>query len=310
MRKIIRLILFFFATFASLLLFFTIAAVFHLRSAGPASIAAPASFWGEFAALLMGRLSVTFYASVLLSLSYAARREISVPVSMICIFCLALGFFVGSFVGTSALAKRFSPAGENVKIISLGERGLIVSDEGAQAVLFDPHHGYPRLAVSTRTAFEYQAEPRGDAGGSDKAAADGVAFMLLKNEESLFVSVSGLANQFAAVSRTFSSLKGDFSQFLLYTATLLFLLVSTRFIMNLSSWHFANLIFGAAAFYGILRLETFIDSEQVQNMLSQVVQGAVPDNLISPGVFCFLGIIFSLIALFIYLGSNKGVHYE
>ena len=111
-----------------------------------------------------------------------------------------------------------------------------------------------------------------------------------RNDPVLFAD--NLASGFSkAASRLESLLTGGFPGFFIYAAALIFLLVSTRFIMGLSSWPFANLLFGAVVFWGLLELEQFVDSAGGQKQLASLAQNAIPDAFLGPCVFCALGLV-------------------
>jgi hypothetical protein len=298
-KKILRLILFFNAGFIFVLLVFTAINFFHARSDGLTTVVLPGSFLWKFTGSLYGRLPITFYLAILLSLSYAARRGISIPVSMFCVFILAMGWTaLASLLIVRTDGLKLPPVYE--KSIKLGEKGLVLSSNNGSMVLLDGPEEYPRLIALPGMPFEYQ-KTKDDPIIRMVPAARALFF---RNDES--PRITRLVQKFQVAARKFEMLLSkNFMDFMIYMAALAFLLVSMRFIMNLSSWHFANLLFGAVVFTGILYLQVFIDSPRVQNLITAAIKNAIPEDIISPAVFCTLGLFFTFFTAFFSLLSKN-----
>jgi hypothetical protein len=75
--------------------------------------------------------------------------------------------------------------------------------------------------------------------------------------------------------------------------------------MNISSWHFANLLLGVVFFGGILYFEVFIDSTQAQNLLLTAINGKIRADFISPAMFCLAGFLLILVTVLLHALSKK-----
>jgi hypothetical protein len=116
---------------------------------------------------------------------------------------------------------------------------------------------------------------------------------------SIFSDFSLTANQLESRFRS-----GLFS-FGLYGGALILLLLSLRFVMELSSWPMANLFSGAVVFRGILAFESFIDSREIQNFLGDFLGSRIPSLCISPIIFGGLGVIIIIYTLLVYSARGK-----
>jgi hypothetical protein len=119
-------------------------------------------------------------------------------------------------------------------------------------------------------------------------------------------SFNGLSLDFSLAAGQFDArLKEGLIPFCVYTGALILLLVSLRFVLDLSSWPLANLFVGALVFRGILAFETFIDSREVQALLSTFLGTWASEPFISPLVFCGLGVLIMLYTALVYLARPR-----
>jgi hypothetical protein len=118
--------------------------------------------------------------------------------------------------------------------------------------------------------------------------------------------LNGLSIDFSLVSGQFDARLNDgLIPFGLYTGALILLLASLRFVLDLSSWPLANLFLGAVAFRGVLALETFIDSREIQDVTRSFLGSRAPGPWISPLIFCALGLLIILYTALVYLARSK-----
>jgi hypothetical protein len=93
--------------------------------------------------------------------------------------------------------------------------------------------------------------------------------------------------------------------FLIYVCALVFFLVSLRFVLGLSRWPLANLFLGALAYRGILAMETFLNTLEVQEFINSLVGDLVPLPYFSPMIFVFLGLLVYLYTFLSFLARRK-----
>jgi hypothetical protein len=98
--------------------------------------------------------------------------------------------------------------------------------------------------------------------------------------------------------------------FAIYAGALIFLLVSLRFVMDLSSWPLANFFSGALVFRGILAFQTFIDSPVIQDSFLTFVDGRIEGSFLSPIIFTGLAVLILIYTLLVNLARSAASHRE
>ncbi|GHV61876.1 hypothetical protein AGMMS49587_07160 [Spirochaetia bacterium] len=237
-------------------------------------------------------LPLTVYASLLLSLSYSVRRRIPFILSIIILVVLAGAFSTGVFMGIDGLAHISSPS-KSPK--TLGSPGLILTQGDNRMILLrEPAELEGSRVVSLPgQALIYQEVPLGPNNTILPLPPVPFRFSMSRLLQSLTTDFSLTGREF---ERRFNA--GPDS-FLIYGVSLIFLLVSLRFILNFSNWPLANLFLGALAFRGILTLETFLDTADTQELLFSFLGDRVSAPFITPLVLCILAILICL-----YSGLN------
>jgi hypothetical protein len=237
-------------------------------------------------------LPVTVYFSLLLGLSYSVRRRTSFILSTIILAALTGAFSAGISMGADGLANVSFPP-KNPKI--LGSPGLILTQGDNRIILLeDPAEVRGARMVSLPgQPLIYQETP---AGPDDTT----LSLPPVPFRTTLDWSLQSLTIDFSLTGREFARRFSDgLESFLIYGLSLILLLVSLRFILNLSNWPLANLFLGALAFRGILSLETFLNSAHIQGILVSFLGERVPSLYITPLAFCTLAILICL-----YTGLN------
>jgi hypothetical protein len=225
-------------------------------------------------------LPVTLYVSVLLALSYSARKALSAPVSILCIFVLSIAFTGGIYLGLSHAGSSAKLTGQSVPPVLAGP-GLILTQGDTTVVLLDDPSNpassrviavpdrplfYQKITGPVRTRFTLPRIP-------------------FKIENPYFMA--SLSIDFAlAAGQLQDRLSAGLIPFALYVGALCLLLSSLRFIMELTSWPLANIFLGAMVFRGILAAGTFLDSEEIQQFIKISLKEYIPQVLITPSIFC------------------------
>jgi hypothetical protein len=300
MKNVARLVLFFTSSFAAVLVLTALVRFLQIRIDTIRFLPPQDGQIGQglFSAIQWA-LPASLYISLLFSLSYTVRRRVFAPAAMICLFILGTAFSLGVTVGAegvSRLAKYLAPA----KV--LGNPGLILTQaDNAMVLVQDPAEAWGGRVVSIPgRSLLYQEVPRGP---------DNAPIVLppipFRTASEAWV-LQSFSIDFSLASR---ELLSRFSQgllpFLIYTGALVFFLVSLRFIMGLSKWPLANLFLGALVFRGILIMEIFLNSLEVQDVLNTFVGETVPISYFTPLIFVFLGFLVCLYTFLSYLAHKK-----
>lgn len=263
----------------------------------------PAEPLDIFASLILAgqwALPVTLYVSVLLTLSYSARKGFSQLLSIPCVFVLSCGFTAGLSLGLSrADSAVVLPGTANPP--ALGGPGIILSQGETAVVLLDgplKPDGARVIAIPGRPLI-YQKTPAGPVNAgftlpSVPFRIGGPYFIT-----SLFIDFSLAGNQFR------NRLDEGLIPFGIYLASLCFLLASLRFIMDLTSWPLANVFFGVLVFRGVLAAGTFLDSPEIQQFILLFLKADIPPIVITPIVFCGLAVSLLLYTVLVNLARGR-----
>ena len=300
MKNFAKLILFFSVCFA----FFFFAAVFlkflsswvdMIRTIPVAPVPGE-----DAAAIAWTALPVALYLSVLFALSYSARRKIPVPLAIICIFILGSIFTFGSSLGIDR-AETVGPAIKPVPAIR-GGPGLILSQSENTMILLknsDDTRGSRVVSIPGKPLI-YQEVPMGPNNTIIRLPP-----LPFRDETPWFIQ--SLNIDFSLSS---AELKSRFTEnwisFAAYAFSLVYLLASLRFVLELSRWHLANLFIGALVFRLILALETFINAGEINALIGSFLGKRAPPEFVTPLVFCALGILIIIYTLLARIARSFG----
>jgi hypothetical protein len=244
-------------------------------------------------------LAMTVYITILLALSYTARRKMPKPFSIIAVVVLSAVFTLGISLGLRQL-RKFEFALNAVPAIR-ARPGLILSRGDTSMVLLTDTSGAggPRVVSIMDRPLIYQETPRGPNNTApalpDLPFSTGTAWFI----ESMLIDF-----RLSAVELESRLEQGLFS-FAVYGGALIFLLSSLRFLLELSNWPLANLFLGAIIFRGILALEIFLNARETGVLISSFLGNRLPIALITPLVFCALAFLIVLYTFLASLASGK-----
>jgi hypothetical protein len=286
MKNFARLTLFFSSCFVIL---FAGAGMFKLLSIWvEMARAVPAGPGDDAAEFAWKALPVALYLSMLLSLSYSARRNMPVSMSIICLVFLCFAFTFGLSRGIYN-TEILNPVLDQGSSINAGP-GLVFSErENTIVLLKDSGETQGARVVSfPGRPLMYQELPL----GPNNAPLGLPPLPLGGGAPWIVQSVSIDFNLCAAELK--NRLELDLLSFVAYAFSLILLLGSLRFILELSRWPLANIFLGALVFRGILALEVFLNSHEVNSLIGSFLTGIVPAPMVTPLAFGVLGILIIL----------------
>jgi hypothetical protein len=249
-------------------------------------------------------LSFALYGSLLLGLSYAARERVFTPAAALCLCILSLAFCFGAFTGLEQWKKVPAATGA---VNALGEPGLVLtnsmSGNGTMVILLKgpavPEG--PRVAAIPNRPLLYQEEA--PAWGSARPGLPPVPF---RDETPWFLKSLAIDIRLSAEQMGRRCLDGALP-FLIYAGSLILFLSSLGFIFRLSAWPLANLALGSLAFRGVLALETFFNSQDMQDVFDSFLQKKIPVSMASPLIFCGLGLLVYIYVVLVYLAKRRDI---
>jgi hypothetical protein len=248
-------------------------------------------------------LSLALYGSLLLSLSYAARERFFTLMSSLCVIALSLGISFGISLGLEHLGN-VPPARDTVKV--LGEPGLILTNairhsETAIVLLEGPADlRGPRVAAIPGEPLIYQAEPAGP--NNTILSLPPIPF---QDETPWFLKSMAIDLRLSA-GQLEGRFKAGITPFLIYAGALILLLSSLGCVLKLSAWPLANLFLGCLAFRGVLALETFLNSPEIQDAFEAFLEQRLPLSLSVPLIFCAAGVLVYLYSILVFLAKRRG----
>jgi len=256
----------------------------------------------ELIAAARWALSLGLYGGILLGLSYTVRNEVFAPLAILCIALLAIGFALG----IGQVLKNW----ENVPPAStqtqpLGEPGLMLANTirppGTVIVLLQgpAEPGGRRVVATPGKPLLYQ-----DAFSGRDQTLIGLPPAPFNRSSPWFLK--SLAIDLRLNAENLQQRLGEgLLPFLIYAGALIFLLSSLLFVCKFSVWPLASLFLGCFAFRGILALETFFNSPEMQDVFESFLQSRLPVDLIVPFIFVGLGLLTHLYSFLVYVAKRR-----
>ena len=230
-------------------------------------------------------LSLSLFSSILLTINYIIRRKFAPFISIICVMTLSFLFCFG--ISLALDQWRFVPPEQNTGI-TMGGKGLILSNtlnrnEAAVVLLngTDEPLG-PRVTIISDQPMFYQPITNVSNELPPIPFGDDTPWFL----RSLSIDIRLNADIFQ------QRFRDSFFSYLLYTGSLIFLLCSISYAFKFSVWPLANLFLVTLAFRGVLALNTFFNSMEIQSMIESFISNKFFTALALPFFFqCFGGLI-------------------
>ncbi|MDR1985703.1 MAG: hypothetical protein LBP88_01870 [Treponema sp.] len=294
MKNIVRLVFVFSISFVVLLVISLAVHWLHIR------LEPAAHFEGEV--LWISVLPVTIYGVMLLSLRYTVRVSIPVPLAIISLVILGLGWTGGLALGINRLTI---PAYFQGTMPSLGEPGLMLSRSDKTVVLLqDPHNPQsPQVIAVPDKALVYAAAPQ----EAYLQRSPGAPLVSFRTGVPAFLQ--GIIHDFASIAAQLQTrLNEGFLPFMIYVGGLMVLLSSLRFICTLGAWPLAHLGIRILVFRGVLALEALLNTPRIQQDILSLVGAWVPRPLLSPLILYILGVLLIIYTGVLYLVKQRNLY--
>jgi len=244
-------------------------------------------------------LSLTMHLTILLSLSYGARKDYFPPMVVICVTALSLLFHFG--VSTALYQWKNVPSAVTVEK-QTGEKGLILSNnlnrnETAVILLEGPAEPLgPRVTAIPEQPLRYlESTSNVNLDLPPIPYGDDTPWFLKSVSIDLKLSEAQIFRRF---------LEGRHSYFI-YAGALIFLLSSLGFAIKFSVWPLANIFLGALAFRGILAVETFLNTPEMQEILGSFLGDMLPVSMAVPAAFFSFGMLINVYAILVFIMRRR-----
>jgi hypothetical protein len=304
--KTVKLIFFSLASF--LLGFVVAAAAFFLRLWVDFAVSVPARSSADLASFipaLQWAVVFSLYTGILFTVNYAFRKRLNRALIFVGPALLFSLYTAGSTVLVDKLSDlNAEPFALRKPGQTLGQAGLMLYSGDEVVVLLDDTRNLrgSRVYAPAGEPLVYQSDPTRAEG--DAFTLPPVRFKTVKSP--LFDSVR---LDFAMSARTIAGRYADgVLPFIYWTAALVCLQVAVSFIFNMGIWPLSNLFLGAALLRGILALDVFINSDEVQIALKDFARGVLPDAALSPVIFGFFAVLLLLYLILLYFTRGAAHH--
>ena len=243
-------------------------------------------------------LSLTLFSTIAISLNYAVRRNVFSLAALICTITLSFAFSFG--ISTALEQWKLVPPAQTAGI-PLGEKGLILSNainSSETAVILlngtDEPLG-PRVIAIPGQPLTYQ-----------KSAAEGFDLppVPFGNDTPWFLNSLIIDIRLNAELFQKKYSQGFFS-YLFYVGSLIFMLCSLGYLLKFSVWPLANLFIAILIFRGVLALNTFVNSAEMQEIISSFLDGKLPASAALPLVYLAFGILINAYSLLVYAAKRR-----
>lgn len=295
MKNLARLTIFFSLCF---IIFFASSAVFRFLAFwidAARVISLDYEQGGSIIAALRRALPASLFITILLSLSYSVRRKIHTFLSIFLIIVLSSLFTLGFSLGIERF-RSMNPSLEAPNTIR-ARPGLILSRRDTAMVLLreSGDQNGPRVISFPERPLVYQESPLGP---------NNSMMTLPLNDRTPWFVQSILIDFSLTARELFSRLAKGLQSFCIYAGSLILLLASLHFVLELSTWPMANLFLGALAFRFILSLGIFLNARETIIFINTFLNGRIPDALIVPLVFCALALLILVYTLLVHLARR------
>ena len=243
-------------------------------------------------------LSLSLFASLLFALGYSIRRGYFAIMTMVILMSLSFVFCFG--ISTILVnAKAVTPA--QTSGIPLGDKGLMLSNtlnrnETVVVLLNGTAEPLgPRVRSIPGQPLVFQQSAGSDFELPPIAFGDDTPWFLKSLAIDLRLNANTLQQKFSE----------GFGSFLVYAGALILLLCSLGLAIRFSAWPLANLFLGILAFRGVLALEVFLSSLEIQEIMSAFLKDALPVSLAVSAIYIVISALLLLYSILIFISKRR-----
>jgi hypothetical protein len=240
-------------------------------------------------------LSLTMHLTILLSLSYGARRKYFAPMVVISVTVLSLLFHYGI---STALYQWQNVPSAVTPVKQVGENGMILSNNlnrNETAVILLKGPAEPRgprvIAIPDQPLQFIESTSNKILDLPPIPFGDDTPWFLRSVSIDLRLSEAQVYKRFT---------EGLHSYFI-YVGALIFLMSSLGFAIKFSVWPLANLFLGALAFRGILAIESFLNTPEMQEIIGSFLGNKLPVSMAVPAAFFTFGLLVNVYAILVFI---------
>ena len=243
-------------------------------------------------------ISLALYSSIIIALNYSVRRKYHAVMSIACVIILSFSFCFGI---TAALEQWKSVPPEQNPAMTLGGKGLILSNtlnKNETAVILlngtvEPLG--PRVLSIPDQPLVYQRNAAANFDLPPIPFGDDTPLFLKEIDIDIRLNAEMFQRRFSA---------GVLS-YLFYAGSLIYLLCSLGYVIKLSVWPLANLFLSTLVFRGILALNTFFNTQEIQHAAASFLGNKMPASNALPLIFLGFGTLVNIYSLLAYASKKQ-----
>jgi len=243
-------------------------------------------------------LSLSLFSTIIITLNYSVRRKYFALMSLLFVMGLS---FVFCFGVSTALVKWKSVPPAQSPSIPLGGKGVILSNalnKNETAIILlngtvEPLG--PRVISIPEQPLAYYRTGSSSVDLPPVPFGDDTPWFL----KEIDIDVRLNAEMF---QRKFSE---GFNSYLLYVGSLIYLLCSLGYVIKFSVWPLANLFLSTLAFRGILALNTFSNTKEIQQIMSSFLGNKVPTASMLPYIFIAFGTLVNVFSFLVFAARRQ-----
>jgi hypothetical protein len=243
-------------------------------------------------------LSLALYSSIIISLNYAVRRSFFALMSLACVMSLS---FLFSYGISFALKQWKSVPPAYSSGIALGGKGLILSsklnkNETSVILLNGTAEPLgPRVIAIPDQPLTYQRAASANFDLPPIPFGDDTPWFLKDIDIDVRLNAEMFQRRFL----------GGFFSYLFYAGSLIYFLCSLGYVIKFSVWPLANLFLSTLIFRGILALNTFFNTQEIQQAASSFLENKIPVENALPLIFLGFGTLVNLFSLLIFAAKRR-----
>ncbi|WP_461257762.1 hypothetical protein [Treponema sp. R80B11-R83G3] len=243
-------------------------------------------------------LTMALFCSIIITLNYSIRKEVFALIALICVMSLS---FLFTFGISTALEQWKSVVPAKNPGVTFGGKGLILSNtlnKSETAVILlngaaDPLG--PRVVAIPDKPLAFQRSASADFDLPPIPFGDDTPWFLKDIEIDIRLNAEMFQLKYSQ----------GFISYLLYVGSLIYLLCSLGYVIKFSAWPLANLFLSILAFRGILALNTFFNSKEMQMITASFLNNKIPVVNALPFIFLGFGTLVNLYSLLVFAAKRR-----
>ena len=244
-------------------------------------------------------LSTSLFCSIIISLNYSVRKKNIAPVSIVLVMLMSFLFCFG--ISAALDHWSFVQPAQSSPGVPLGGKGVILSNtlnrnETAIVLLngvVDPLG--PRVVSIPDQPLAYSRVGSPEVDLPHVPFGDDTPWFLKDIDIDLRLNAEMFKRKFSE----------GFLSYLLYAGSLIYLLCSLGYAIKFSVWSLANLFLTTLAFRGILALNTFFNTQEMQQVTASFLENKMPAARALPFAFLAFGTLVNIFSFLIFAAKRR-----